>query len=66
LSEEIKEETRVRMNVSQTAKGAIQLEVTAEAPTVAKARELLGTAINALTEEVKKRGLTLVSEPAKA
>lgn len=56
------EETRVRMNASQTAKGAIQLEVTAEAPTVEKARELMGAALDALTDEVKKRGLTLVSE----
>jgi hypothetical protein len=40
--EGVAQETRVRMNASQTAKGTIQLEVTAEAPTVEKARELMG------------------------
>ena len=58
---EIGQETRVRMGAKQTAKGAIQLDLTAEAPTVEKARELLGDAIDALTDEVQKRGLSLAS-----
>lgn len=61
---DLNEETRVRMNASQNAKGFIQLEVTAEAPTVARARELMGSAIDALTEEVMKRGLTPVNKVA--
>ncbi len=60
--EGVAQETRVRMNASQTAKGAITLDVTAEAPTVEKARELLGQAIDALTEEVKRRGFALAQQ----
>ena len=54
-------ETRVRMGAKQNAKGGIQLDLTAEAPTVEKARELLGEGIDALTEEVKKRGFSMAS-----
>lgn len=54
------EETRVRLGAKQTAKGSIQLDITAEAPTVEKAQELLGQAIDALTTEVKARGLSFV------
>jgi len=54
------EETRVRLGAKQTAKGSIQLDITAEAPTVEKAQELLGQAIDALTAEVKARGLSFV------
>lgn len=54
-------ETRVRMNASQTAKGGIQLDVTAEAPTVEEAGALLGAALDRLVQEVKARGLSLVS-----
>jgi hypothetical protein len=58
----VAQETRVRMNASQTAKGAITLDVTAEAPTVEKARELLGQAIDALVQEVKQRGFALAQK----
>ena len=47
------EETRVRMGVKQTAKGSIQMDLTAEAPTVEQAGELV--------EKVKSHGLTLVA-----
>jgi hypothetical protein len=63
---ELQSETRVRLNASQTAKGAIQLDVTAEAPTVEKARELLGQAIDALVQEVKQRGFALAGPGAAA
>lgn len=56
------QETRVRMNASQSAKGFIQLDVSAEAPTVEKASELLGQAIDALVKEVKQRGLALAHQ----
>ena len=54
------EETRVRMGAKQTAKGMIQLDLTAEAPTVEKARELLSGAIDALTETLEQKGLQIV------
>ena len=54
------EETRVRIGAKQSAKGSIQLDVTAEAPTVEKARELLSGAIDALTATVAEKGLHLV------
>jgi len=60
--EGVAQETRVRMNASQTAKGLIQLDVSAEASTVEKARELLGQAIDALTQEVKSRGFALTNQ----
>jgi hypothetical protein len=60
--EGIASETRVRLNASQTAKGLIQLDVSCEAPTVEKARELFGQAIDALTEEVKQRGFALANQ----
>ena len=51
------EETRVRMGAKQTAKGAIQLDLTTEAPTVDQAGKLLGEAIDRLLAEVRTRGL---------
>ncbi|HXK36403.1 MAG TPA: hypothetical protein VJ553_02380 [Candidatus Paceibacterota bacterium] len=64
--EGVAQETRVRLNASQTAKGAVQLDITTEAPTVEKARELFGQAIDALTEEVKRRGFALAGPGAAA
>jgi hypothetical protein len=60
--EGIASETRVRLNASQTAKGAVQLDVTTEAPTVEKARELFGQAIDALVKEVESRGFALTNK----
>ena len=56
------EETRVRLGAKQTAKGSIQLDVTAEAPTVDEAGELLEGALKKVMEKVHGQGLTLVSE----
>ncbi len=50
-------ETRVRMGAKQTAKGSIQLDITAEAPTVEEAGDLLGKAIDRLKKEVSAKGL---------
>ena len=55
-------ETRVRMNFKQGAKGSVQLDLTAEAPTVDEAGELLDQGITKLVETVRKHGLTLVSD----
>ena len=60
--EHLNEETRVRLGVKQTAKGAIQLDITAEAPTVDEAGILLGKAIVRLIKEVKDQGLKTVDE----
>lgn len=54
------EETRVRMGAKQTAKGTIQLDITAEAPTVEKAGELLGKALDTLKAKVQEKGFELV------
>ncbi len=53
------EETRVRMSVKQTAKGAIQMDLTAEAPTVIRAGELLDEAIDKLLDIVSRKGLEM-------
>ena len=55
-------ETRVRLGAKQTSKGGIQLDITAEAPTVEEAGDLLGDAIARLKHEVKASGLQTVDE----
>jgi hypothetical protein len=64
--EGIASETRVRLNASQTAKGAVQLDVTTEAPTVEKARELFGQAVDVLMAEIKLRGLLIAGKEGTA
>ncbi len=54
------EETRVRMGAKQTAKGSIQLDLTTEAPTVEKAGELLGEALDTLKAKIQEKGFDLV------
>lgn len=56
------QETRVRFGVKQTAKGAIQLDVTSEAPTVEEAGILLDQGIKRLREELKRNNLKTVDE----
>ena len=55
-------ETRVRMGAKQTAAGKVQMDLTAEAPTVDEASELLDGAIKKLVEKVRKHGLSLASD----
>ena len=50
------------MGAKQTAKGAIQLDITAEAPTVDEAGTLLGEAIKRLVKEIKDQGLKTVDQ----
>jgi len=50
------------MGAKQTAKGTIQLDLTAEAPTVDEAGALLGAAFDRFMAEVRARGLKLTSE----
>ena len=49
--------SRVRINLSQTAKGLVQFDVTAEYPTVAEAKENLSKAIDEVRALVKEKGL---------
>ncbi len=64
MSEEATVTTRVRMNVTQSAKGIAQIDCTAEAPTVEQSRDLFAKAIAAAQEEVRKAGLKLANEAA--
>jgi len=50
------EETRVRMGIKQGAKGSVQMDLTAEAPTVEKASELLAGALKELKHRVAEEG----------
>ncbi len=56
------QETRVRIGVKQTAKGLIQLDLTAEASTVDEAGQLLEGALKKVVEKTREAGLTLVGE----
>ena len=49
--------SRVRMNISQTAKGYAQIDVTAEFPTVEEARDNLSRAIDAARAMIKEKGM---------
>ncbi|MBA7556893.1 hypothetical protein ES705_49616 [subsurface metagenome] len=50
------------MGAKQTAAGKVQMDLTAEAPTVDEASELLDGAIKKLVEKVRKHGLSLASD----
>lgn len=52
---------RTRMNLSQTAKGTWQIDVTAEYPTPEETAQNLGKAIDAARKVVQDKELTLVS-----
>jgi len=55
-------ETRIRMGAKQTAKGAVQLDLTTEATTVDEAGKLMEQAIPRLKEVVAKNGLQTVDQ----
>ena len=55
-------ESRVRMGAKQMAKGSVQLDITAEAPTVDEAGRLMNEAITRLRNEVHGHGLELVND----
>ena len=56
----VNEETRCRMGAKLTAKGLIQFDLTAEAPTVKKAEEILSEALDEVVRIVKIRGFDIV------
>lgn len=53
---------RVRINLSETAKGLIQWDITAEFETVEETKKALSDAIDAAREVIKEKGLTEVSQ----
>lgn len=52
--------TRVRINLKQTAKGEAYFDITAEAPTVENAGTLLNAAISEMKARAIQNGLRLV------
>ncbi len=52
---------RVRINLSETAKGLIQWDITAEFETVEETKKALSEAIDAAREIIKEKDLTEVS-----
>lgn len=53
---------RVRINLSETAKGLIQWDITAEFETVEETKKALSEAIDAAREVIKEKGLTEASQ----
>jgi|WetSurMetagenome_2_1015567.scaffolds.fasta_scaffold06330_9 hypothetical protein len=58
----MEEETRVRGNFTQTAKGIAQLDCTAEASTPEKMKELLSQCVGIVIEECHKRKIPVSHE----
>lgn len=53
---------RVRINLSETSKGLIQWDITAEFETVEETKKALSEAIDVAREVIKEKGLTEVSQ----
>lgn len=53
---------RVRINLSENAKGLIQWDITVEFETVEETKKALSDAIDAAREVIKEKGLTEVSQ----
>ena len=49
--------SRVRINLTQSSKGAVQMEITSEFPTVAEASDNLALAIDEVRAVLKEKGL---------
>lgn len=52
---------RVRINLSQTAKGLVQFEITAESESVEESKKILSEAIDSARAVIKEKGMTEVS-----
>lgn len=52
---------RVRINLSETAKGLIQWDITVEFESVEETKAALSAAVDAAREVIKAKGLTEVS-----
>ena len=52
---------RVRINLSQTSKGLVQLDITAESESVEESKKILSEAIDSARAVIKKKGMMEVS-----
>lgn len=52
---------RVRINLSQTSKGLVQFDITAESESVEESKKMLAEAVDAARAVIKEKGLTEVS-----
>lgn len=52
---------RVRINLSQTAKGLVQLDITAESESGEESKKILSEAIDSARAVIKEKGMTEVS-----
>jgi len=57
-------ESRVRMNIKQSAKGDVQFDITAEFPTVAESEKALGEAVDAARRVCISKNLKLADAAA--
>ena len=53
----LEKETRVRLGAKQTSKGGVQMDITAEAPTVEEAKVLLSGAIDNMLSVLAEKEL---------
>lgn len=51
------DQNRVRMNITTTAKGFAQMDITVEFPTVNESKEAMASAIKALREVLKENNI---------
>lgn len=52
---------RVRINLSQTSKGLVQLDIMAESESVEESKKILSEAIDSARAVIKEKGMTEVS-----
>lgn len=52
---------RVRINLSQTSKDLVQLDITAESESVEESKKILSEAIDSARAVIKEKGMTEVS-----
>lgn len=52
---------RVSINLSQTSKGLVQLDITAESESVEESKKILSEAIDSARAVIKEKGMTEVS-----
>ncbi len=57
----VSKETRCRMGAKLTAKGLIQFDLTAEAPTVTEAEEILSEAMDSVVKIVHEKGFGIIA-----
>ncbi len=64
MDEQKESNTRTRINLSQTAKGYITFDITAEYDTPEKSIEMLGKAVDQVKALIAEKGLKSVDEVA--